>query len=488
MFLSRNIPLDPSPHRPMLRRRLTALQAVSLNMSMMVGIGPFITIPLLLQALNGPIATVGWVLGAVVAICDGLVWSELAAAFPGSGGTYHFFDAVYGQSRVGRALKFLFVWQFLVSGPLELASGMLGFASYAGAVWPALKVAVWSLPFGDGMVWTVTRGQLVGAATMAGLVALAYRRIEAAGRLIVVLWLGMLGTVAWTIAVSWAHFDPKLAFDVPAKVMTLDRSLLVGLGASLSLAMYAYLGYYQVCYLGDEVENPARTIPRSILIAVVAVAIIYIALNMGIIGAMPWRLAMESPHVASDLMQLLSGRRAAIFLSLMVMWTALASCYAALLGYSRIPYAAARSGHFFRALAATHPTGDFPHRSLLLLGTVAVVACLADLQTVIDALLTTRILVQFVAQIATVAYVRYRPDLSARMPFRMPLYPLPAFIALLGWLWIFATSSRTAIHAGLGTLAIGLVVFVVYDARNHPPMDKNPEIDKPPPDATDEDI
>jgi hypothetical protein len=85
MFLSRNrnIPLVPSPPRPMLRRRLTSLQAVSLNMSMMVGIGPFITIPLLLQALNGPIATVGWVLGAIVAICDGLVWSELAAAFPG---------------------------------------------------------------------------------------------------------------------------------------------------------------------------------------------------------------------------------------------------------------------------------------------------------------------------------------------------------------------------------------------------------------------
>jgi amino acid transporter len=457
----------------MLRRRLTSLQAVSLNMSMMVGIGPFITIPLLLQALNGPIATVGWVLGAIVAICDGLVWSELAAAFPGSGGTYHFFDAVYGQSRVGRALKFLFVWQFLVSGPLELASGMLGFASYAGAVWPALKVAVWSLPVVDGQVWTVTRGQLVGAATMACLVALAYRRIEAAGRLMVVLWLGMLGTVAWTIAVSWAHFDPKLAFDVPAKVVTLDRSLLVGLGASLMLAMYAYLGYYQVCYLGDEVENPARTIPRSILIAVVAVAIIYIALNVGIIGAMPWRLAMDSPHVASDLMQRLSGRRASIILSLMVMWTALASCYAALLGYSRIPYAAARSGHFFRALAATHPTGDFPHRSLLLLGTVAVVACLADLQTVIDALLTTRILVQFVAQIATVIYLRTRPDLSARMPFRMPLYPLPALIALLGWVWIFTTSTRTAIQAGLGTLALGVVVFAVYDARNHPQIDKD---------------
>jgi amino acid transporter len=446
-------------------RRLKLLQAVSLNMSMMVGIGPFITIPLLLHALNGPLATAGWVLGAVVAVCDGLVWSELAAAFPGSGGTYHFFEAVYGKSRIGRALKFLFVWQFLVSGPLELASGMLGFASYAGAVWPALKVPVWSLPFGDELAWTVTRGQLVGAATMAGLVALAYRRIDAAGRVMVVMWLGMLGTVAWTIAASWAHFDPALAFDMPPNQLTLDRSLFLGVGASLSLAMYAYLGYYQVCYLGDEVADPARTIPRSILIAVAGVAAMYIALNLGIIGAMPWRQAMDSPHVASDLMERISGHRAAVVISLLVMWTALASCYAALLGYSRIPYAAARSGHFFRAFAVTHPTGDFPHRSLLLLGAVAVVACLADLQTVIDALLTTRILVQFVAQIATVVYVRTRPDLAARMPFRMPLYPLPALVALAGWAWIFATSSRVAILAGLGTLAAGILVFAIRDAR-----------------------
>jgi amino acid transporter len=87
----------------MLRRRLSLLQAVSLNMSMMVGIGPFITIPMFVETLGGPQAMLGWALGAVVALADGLVWSELAAAFPGSGGTYHFFDAIYGESRIGVA-------------------------------------------------------------------------------------------------------------------------------------------------------------------------------------------------------------------------------------------------------------------------------------------------------------------------------------------------------------------------------------------------
>ncbi|HEY2158591.1 MAG TPA: APC family permease, partial [Isosphaeraceae bacterium] len=302
------------------------------------------------------------------------------------------------------------------------------------------------------------------------LVGLAYRRIDAAGRLMVVLWLGMLGTVAWTIGASWAHFDPALAFDVPSEAWRFDATHLVGWGRVLGLAMYAYFGYYQICYLGDEVEDPARTIPRSILIAIVAVAAIYLAMNLGVLGAMPWREAMASTRVASDMMERLNGPSAAALLSLMVMWTALAACFAALLGYSRIPYAAARSGHFFRGLAATHPTGDFPHRSLLVLGAVSVVACLADLQTVIEALLTTRILVQFVAQIATVFYVRTRPDLSGRMPFRMPLFPLPAIVALVGWSWIFLTTSRPTLLVGLGTLAAGAAAFLVWDrsARREP--------------------
>ncbi len=457
----------------MLRRRLTLLHAVSLNMSMMVGVGPFLTIPLMIATMGGPQGTLGWVFGLILASCDGLVWSELAAAFPGSGGTYHFFDAVYGESRVGRALKFLFVWQFLVSGPLEMASGMLGFAAYAGWVWPGLDVHAWSVPVVGALRWVVTRGQLVGAATMAGLVVLAYRRIDAAGRLMVILWLGMLGTVAWTIAASWAHFAPSLAFDVPPGAWRVDAEHLVGWGRVLGLAMYAYFGYYQICYLGDEVENPARVIPRSILIAIVAVAAIYLAMNLGILGAMPWREAMTSTRVVSDLMERLHGPTAATFLSLLVMWTAVAACFAALLGYSRIPYAAARSGHFFRGLAATHPTGDFPHRSLLVLGVVSVVACLADLQTVIEALLTTRILVQFIAQIATVFYVRTRPELRALMPFRMPLFPLPALVALVGWTWIFVTTSRPTLLIGLATLGAGAVAFLVWDRRAPGPPAKS---------------
>jgi amino acid transporter len=453
----------------MLHRRLSLLQAVSLNMSMMVGIGPFITIPLFLDTVHGPHALIGWVLGAVVAWTDGLVWSELAAAFPGSGGTYHFFDAVYGEARVGRLLKFLFVWQFLFSGPLEVASGALGLAKYAGFLWPALERTAWHwgdlVPALAGLEPHVAWEQVLAMGVLAALTVLAYRRIEVAARLMVVLWVGMLATVAWVIASGLGHFDPRLAFDVPEHAWRVDRQLVMGLGAALGIAMYDYFGYYQVCYLGDEVADPRRTIPHSILISVAAIALMYLTMNVSILGVLPWRAVIASKHVASDLMLRLHGSAAARLITVMIIWTALASAFAALLSYSRVPYAAARSGHFFLALARTHPIGDFPHRSLLVISGLATLACLADLQAVINALLTSRILIQFVGQIATVCYLRTRPDLLARMPFRMALFPLPALIALAGWLYVFGTSDAPALQYGMGSLLLGLAVFVVWDRR-----------------------
>ncbi len=451
----------------MLQRRLKLFPAVSLNMSMMVGVGPFLTIPILLQFVLGPYALLGWVLGAILAICNGLVWSELSSAFPGSGGTYHFFDAIYGESRLGRALKFLFVWQFLISGPLELASGMIGFKDYAAYIWPGLKQTLcgvtWTWPWaGEPSVWTIQAGHLLAMAAMAGIVLLAYRRIEAAAKLMVVLWVGMLATVAWVILEGLFRFDPKTAFDFPSNPFE-PMSPFLGLGGTLRLAMYAYLGYYQICYLGDEVVAPEKNIPRSIGISVVAVAAIYLSMNLGIFGVVPWREVVGSSSIASDFLARVHGPWAGSLVSLMVMWTAVAACFAAVLSYSRVPYAAAKAGHFFKALAVTHPTGDFPHRSLLLLGAIAILACLCDLSIVIDALLTSRILIQFLAQVASVVYIRRRPDLAARLPFRMWLYPLPALVAAVGWIWIFASSPPAVILFGLGTMALGLLAFAVRD-------------------------
>ena len=446
----------------MLQRRLGLLQAVSLNMSLMVGIGPFITIPTLVGTLGGPQAMIGWILGALVALADGLVWSELAAAFPGSGGTYHFYDAAYGNSQAGRLLKFVFVWQFLFSGPLEVASGAIGMTQYLAYFYPSLGHAFWNwgqlVPYVDA---NLTRGHLAAVGLMMLVTFLAYRRIAVAGRLMVVLWVGMLATVAWVIVTGLTHFDAAKAFDFPEHAWRIDRKTAMGLGMALGIAMYDFLGYYQVCYLGDEVANPSRTIPRSIMISVIAVALVYLIMNVGILGVLPWREVVESKHVASDLMLRTEGPRAAGVVTMMIIWTALASVFAALLGYSRIPYAAARDGHFFKFFAETHPTGQFPHRSLVLMGGLASLACLADLVTVITALLTSRILIQFVGQIGTVFYLRSKA--TAPVAFRMPFFPLPALLALVGWLYVFSTSEVPVMIYGVASLVVGVAAFYDWD-------------------------
>jgi amino acid transporter len=432
----------------------------------MVGIGPFITIPTFVATMGGPQAMVGWVLGAIIALADGLVWCELAAAFPGSGGTYHFFNAAYGESTAGRLLRFLFVWQFLFSGPLEIATGAIGLAQYASYFFPALKAPVWSWSILVPWVTAQVLGfQLAAMGIMILVTILAYRRIEVAGRLMVILWVGMLLTVGWVICAGLTHFDAAQAFAFPEDAWRIDRPHMMGLGAALAIAMYDFLGYYQICYLGDEVADPTRTIPRSILISVSVVALIYLTMNVSILGVIPWRQVVDSQHIASDLMLQVYGGQAANLVTVMIAWTALASTFAALLGYSRVPYASARAGHFFRFFAETHPTGQFPHRSLLLISGVAVVACMFDLDTVITALLTSRILIQFVSQIVTVFVLRGRPGGRERLPFVMPLFPLPALIALVGWLFVFGTSDWLVLAYGLGTMQLGMEAFAIWDHR-----------------------
>jgi amino acid transporter len=449
----------------MLRRRLSLLQAVSLNMAMMVGIGPFITIPELVKTMYGAHALLAWIVGALVAVADGLVWSELAAAFPGSGGTYHFYDAVYASTRVGRMMKFLFVWQFLFSGPLELASGAIGFGAYAGYLWPILKSPAAVLPIGSTLKWTLPFSQCLAVGLMAGVVLLAYRRIEVAGRLMVALWVGVLATLGWMIVSGLSGLDPALAFHVPPNSLRVNSDSFISMGKALGLAMYCYFGYYQVCYLGDEVTNPAHTIPRSILISTVSIALVYVALHIAVVGVLPLSQVATSTHVGSDFMLRRHGPTAAVVITLMILWTGATGTFAGVLGYARIPFAAAQAGHFFRGLAKTNPNGDFPARSLLLVGGLSAIACLADLPTVIAALMTSRILIQFVGQIFTVFYVRKKPDLMAKMPFRMWLYPLPALIALIGWLYIFGTSGVWIMTYGLASLGAGVLAFTVWDAE-----------------------
>ena len=227
------------------------LQATALNMSNMVGVGPFITIPLIIAAMGGPQCMLGWLLGAGLALCDGLVWSELAAAMPGTGGTYVYLSEAFRKTSLGGILPFLFIWQFIFSGPLEIASGYIGFAQYVGYFW-------------HGMGPAETR--LVCLAVGVVVIVLLYRGVTAVGRLTVVLWVGMLVTVFWIIASGLINFHAKVAFDFPAGAFTFSTGFVTGLGSAMLIAMYDFMGYYSICYVGGEVRDPVRVIPRSIVL------------------------------------------------------------------------------------------------------------------------------------------------------------------------------------------------------------------------------
>ena len=473
------LPSDP----PQLLRRFGLLQATALNMSNMIGIGPFITIPLLMSALNGggPQAMLGWVVALVIAITDGMVWSELGAALPGSGGSYVYLREAFGRETFGRLLAFLFIWQFILSGPLEIASGFIGFVRYLDYLWPGMVIKQAPVQRLADSIWPGITGDPEleglsgkGAWVVIGLgllcVALLYRKITSIGRITVALWIGTILTTAAVIGTGGTHFDSKVAFDFPKGAFDFSLGFYFGLGAASRVGVYDYLGYYDICYIGDEVKEPGKVIPRSILLSILGVALIYFTMNLSIIGVVPWRefvpagVHPKSGFVVSLFMEKIYGTKVAAVFTAMVLWTAFASCFALLLGYSRIPYAAAQDGCFFKIFGRVHSTKNFPHISLIVIGAVSIVCSFLPLPTVIDALLTTRILVQFVGQVFAVMLLRERSSQAPR-PYRMWFYPLPALAALAGWLFIFSTSDLKFILYGLGTLALGVLFFLGWSWR-----------------------
>jgi amino acid transporter len=437
---------------PHLIRHFNTLQATALNMSNMIGIGPFLTIPMLMTALGGPQAMLGWLVALLIVISDGMVWSELGAAMPGSGGSYVYLREGFGRERFGRLMAFIFIWQFIISGPLEIASGYIGFARYLGYIWKDSPTKIVVI--------------VIGLAN----IAILYHRITHISKITVSLWIGTLLTTGAVILTGALNFDPKIAFDFPPNAFNFSIGFLFGLGAASRVGVYDYLGYYDICYIGDEVKNPGRTIPRSIIISVIFVALIYVAINLSIIGIVPWREFVPdegnqaAQFIVSLMMEKVYGSKVATVLTVMILWTAFGSCFALLLGYSRIPFAAAVDGYFFKVFSRLHPKHNFPYISLLVIGVISIICSFFSLDVVIGILIATRIIVQFIGQIVAVALLRKNaPNLER--PYRIWLYPLPSFVALVGWLFIYLTLGREIILFSLSAMGIGAISFLLWSRR-----------------------
>ncbi len=382
-----------------------------------------------------------WIFGAITSLVDGMIWSELGASYPLAGGSYNFLKEAYGN-KGGRLMSFLFVWQTCLQAPLVVASGAIGFAQYFGYLHPL----------------TAIEKKILSGAIVLVIIFLLYRRIETIGKISVFLWSGVIITILWIIISGFTHKTVSYNCMPSGNDSFFSLAFVALVGQASVKTIYSYLGYYNVCHLGGEIINPQKNIPRSIFISIFGVAILYLCMNVSIVGVVPWQEAMKSDFIVSTFMEKIYGTKAAMIATLLVLWIAFASLFAVLLGYSRVPYAAAADGRFFPEFAKLHPTKEFPYVSLLFIGGLGFIfSLLFKLGDVISAILAMRILVQFVAQAIGVVQLRRRNG-TKNLPFKMWLYPVPIIFSIATWLFVFYSTGIVAL-LGLLLIAIGIVVF-----------------------------
>jgi len=431
-----------------LTRTLGLTQSTAINMIDMVGIGPFVTIPFVIGAMNGPACIVAWLLGALLSFCDGMIWSELGAKWPQAGGSYTFLQNLF-RGKKGALFSFLYIWQTSIQAPLVIASGAIGFAQYSSYLVP---LEVW-------------QQKAISGALVILLTFLLYRKIADVGKISVALWIGVLVTMAWLIFAGFTNFNAAQAFDFSSSPPWFSMLFFAGLGQATIKTMYCFLGYYNVCHIGSEIKDPEKNIPRSIMISIGGISIIYLLMQVAVLGVIPWQEAKESQFIVSTFFEHIYGHTAGIVATVLILWIALSSLFAVMLGYSRVPYAAAEDGNYFRIFSRLHPEKNFPHVSLLILAATAFVfSLLFKLKEVITAIIVMRILIQFVSQAVGVILL-HKERSTGTLPYKMILFPLPAIIAIIVWMFIFFSSGLSYILGALGVIASGVLVFYFFKRK-----------------------
>jgi amino acid transporter len=435
--------------QPKLDRKISILQATAINMTDMVGIGPFVVLSMVAEIMQGPWFLYAWIAGALLSFVDAMVWSQLGSTYPLAGGSYNFLKEGFGP-KWGKLMSFLFVWQTMIQAPLVIASAAIGFASYFRYIYPLND-------------W---QGKIMSGSIVILIVAMLYRKIEAIGKISVMLWVGVLVTMAWLIGGGLFHgnfLQPILHMNDGLK---LDHAFAAALGFASVKTIYSYLGYYNVCHLGGEIMHPQKNIPKSMFISIVGIAVLYLMMNISVASVLPLEQIQKSKFVVSEFVAVLFGSTAANIATILILWVAFASVFSATLGYSRIPFAAASDGAFFKVFAKLHPTKHFPYVSLLVLGSVAFVfSLLFKLHEVINAILAMRILIQFIGQaIGLLLLVKKKG--KAHFAWKMPLYPVPVILAIIIWGLVFISTGFNMILGGLTVTGLGIIAFLIKSNRN----------------------
>jgi len=430
---------------PLTNRKINLLQATAINMIDMVGIGPFVVMPFVVSQFNNGLFLWAWIFGAITAFIDAMIWSELGAAYPLAGGTYNFHRIAYGE-KYGKLMSFLFVWQTSIQAPLVVASGSIGFAQYLTYI----------------IELTPIQEKIISGSLVILVFILLYRKIETIGKISVVLGTIVVLTILWIIISGLMHQQHPVKLLPEGEESFFTYAFWGAIGHGSVKTVYSYLGYYNVCHLGGEIKRPEINIPRSIFISIAGIAVLYLLMNISVMGVIRWQSVLEGDkYLVSAFMESIYGYKAGVVITVLILCVAFSSLFAVVLGYSRVPYAAAVDGNFFAVFSKLHPTKNFPYISLIFLCALGFVFSLfMKLSQVISSILAMRILIQFIAQGVGVVLLRNRFG-SKHLPFKMFLYPAPVIISIVIWLFLFISTGWFALWGSLIALAGVIVYFAV---------------------------
>ncbi|MBL7739917.1 MAG: APC family permease [Chitinophagaceae bacterium] len=435
---------------PQTNRKINLLQATSINMIDMVGIGPFVVMPFVVAQFDNGLFLWAWIFGAFTALVDGMIWSELGAKYPLAGGTYNFHRIAYGE-KGGRLMSFLFVWQTSIQAPLVIASAAIGFSQYFTYI----------------VDLTPVQQKVVSAGLVIFVLLLLYRKIETIGKISVVFGVIVILTIVWIIISGLSHQQQAIKVWPTGNESFFQFAFWSAVAQGSLKTVYSYLGYYNVCHLGGEIKRPEVNIPRSIFISIFGIAVLYLLMNIAVMGVMPWQsVRSDDKYLVSSFMEQLYGNKAAVVVTVLILCIAMSSLFAVVLGYSRVPYAAAVDGNFFRIFGKLHPTKNFPYISLLVLcGLGLIFSLLMKLKDVIDSILAMRIVVQFMAQAIGVVLLRKKIG-SSGLPFSMWLYPVPVIVSLIIWSYLLY-HNEFALYGGIIAIAGVGVYFIKKNISKH---------------------
>jgi len=427
-------------------RKINLLQATTINMIDMVGIGPFVVMPFVVSQFNSGLFLWAWIFGAVTALVDAMIWSELGAAYPLAGGTYNFHRIAFGE-KYGKLMSFLFVWQTAIQAPLVVASGAIGFAQYLTYI----------------VELSFIEQKIVSGSLVILVFILLYRKIEAIGKISVAMGIVVVLTIIWIIISGLSNFHNPVKLLPEGSESFFSLAFWAAVGHASVKTVYSFLGYYNVCHLGSEIKRPEGNIPRSIFISITGITLLYLLMNISVMGVVPWQsVKPDDKYLVSSFMEQLHGPQAGIIVTVLILCIALSSLFAVVLGYSRVPYAAAVDGNFFKIFSKLHPTKNFPYISLIFLCALGFIFSLfMKLSEVISSILAMRIIVQFIGQGVGVSLLRKRFG-SKNLPFKMWLFPLPVIVSICIWVFLLFSTGWFALWGSL-IAAAGVVVYFMVN-------------------------